>query len=105
MSQLERFGSEQGYSWNSYSDLSIQLGHAKGYVSLMLKRHPTWGLKDLLQVKRKVAHEHCGIKWTSFRELSQKLGKCPTYVTDQRINNPGITIEEIIRKAQNSKRL
>lgn len=96
MQKLPYQGSCCGYTWSSYADLSRQLGKAHGYVSMMLQRHPSWGIRELIDPPYKKQQACCGILYTTEKELSLKLGKGKDYIKDQKRNNPDMTLFDIV---------
>lgn len=96
MGKLSRSGEYRGYVWNSYADLSRQLGKSRGYVSMMLHRHPSWGIRELIDPPCKKQQACCGILYTTEKELSLKLGKGKDYIKDQKRNNPDMTLFDIV---------
>lgn len=94
--QIPRRGCHHNYKWHSYADLSRQLGKSKGYVCMTMSRHPSWGIKELLDIQSKPVYECCGLTYSTETELSIKLGKRKAYIKDQKRNNPWLTLEEIV---------
>ena len=97
--RIPQRGAYFNYKWHSYADLSRQLGKSKGYVCMMMSRHPSWGIKELINFQNKPIRQCCGIFYSTEKELSLKLGRSATFIKDQKRNNPWFTLEEIVARA------
>ena len=88
----------RGYTWNSYADLSRQLGKGKNYVYKWLNDHKGKTVYDCIDtvIDENNLNTYRGYTWKSHSDLSRQLSKPNNYVYLWLKNHKGKTVYDCI---------
>lgn len=85
----------KGIKWDNMSDLSIKLGHERGYVSHMINTNPEL-TEEMIIDKHLLVYSHRDISWRTRTELAEKLNVNRSSINHYIMRNPDKTIYDFI---------
>lgn len=92
----------KGITWKTRSELSIKLGHERGYISHMLTANPDLSEEKLID--RHLGKIYRDIRWRSLSELAEKLNIDRSTISKYQQAHPELTEEDCIDRILDSKK-